>query len=275
MPKLRHDLQERGFTFSQPPYTHFQAKKASLSCSLYLSGKLTVQGSGSEEFIEIVLPSYTYNDASFDPHIGSDETGKGDFFGPLCVSAVFVNKESLPYLQKLGVKDSKEMNDTRIMAIAKDVETHTINQTICLFPETYNRLYARFKNLNKLLGWAHFEVLHKVSLKSHCRKALVDQFANPRLMEEIVSYKESSLILEQRTKAESDIAVAAASILARAAFLEGLKKMEEDFSVVLPKGASSAVANAALKIARESGTALLDKVSKIHFKTYKETLGRL
>ncbi|MCX6995393.1 MAG: ribonuclease HIII [Chlamydiae bacterium] len=275
VPILRKDLENLGFVFLKPPYTHYQAKKASVSCILYLSGKLTIQGSGSNEIIDLISSAYLFNNKSFEDHIGSDESGKGDFFGPLCVSAVFVNKESLSHLQKLGIKDSKEMSDDSILAVTKDIEALTINQTICLFPETYNRLYARFKNLNKLLGWAHFEVLHKVSVKSQCHKALIDQFANPQLMEEIVSYKKSNLILEQRTKAESDIAVAAASILARTAFLEGLKKMEEDFGVTLPKGASSAVANMALRIARESGISLLEKVSKTHFKTYKETLGRL
>lgn len=275
MSKLRHDLEERGFTFTKPPHTHFQAKTEKVSLSLYLSGKLTVQGAGSSDFIEFVLPPYLHPIEPFEAHIGSDEAGKGDFFGPLCVCAVFVSEESLYYLRELGVKDSKQMKDERILEIAKDIENHTFSQTICLFPETYNRVYKRFGNLNKLMAWAHFEVLQKVSLKSGCHKALVDQFAHEGLIDGIVSYKKSLLQIEQRTKAESDIAVASASILARASFLEGLAKLETDFQVNLPKGASNSVNSAAVKIAKECGTEVLDKVCKTHFKTYAATIERL
>lgn len=276
VPKLRQDLEERGFTFTHPPHTHFQAKSSSVSCCLYLSGKLTVQGQGAEEFIDFILTPYLHSSQEdFESHMGSDEAGKGDFFGPLCVSAVYVSEESLFVLKQLGVKDSKEMSDSRILAIAKEIEEATVNQTICLFPETYNRVYKRFGNLNRLMAWAHFEVLHKVSLKTGCLKALVDQFAHESLMDRVVSHKESPLILEQRTKAESDIAVAAASILARASFLEGLKKLEDELAVSLPKGASSAVLQAGLRIASDRGKETLDKVCKTHFKTYETIMGQL
>lgn len=272
VPKLRRELEERGFALSKPPHTHFQAKKEGLSCCLYESGKMTVQGKEKGEFVEFVLAPYYLKNEAVSPHIGSDEAGKGDFFGPLCVSAVFVDAESAFYLRELGVKDSKEMGDARILALSESVENHTINHTICLFPETYNRLYARFHNLNRLMAWAHFEALNKVSERSSCKTALVDKFAHESLIERVKSYKESSLIIEQRTKAESDVAVAAASVLARAAFLKGLKKLEEEHNVRLPKGASSTVTEAGRLIAREKGLPFLDKVSKTHFKTYQVLL---
>lgn len=275
VPKLRHDLEERGFSFSKPPHTQFQAKKETLSCSLYESGKLTVQGKGKEDFIEFILTPYLQADEDFIPHIGSDEAGKGDFLGPLCIAAVFVDDATAYSLRELGVKDSKDLSDSRVLSLAKIIENQTLNHVICLFPETYNRLYKRFANLNRLMAWAHFEALSKVAAKSGCRKALVDQFAHESLIDRVASFKESNLIIEQRTKAESDIAVAAASILARATFLEGLKKLEEEMGLPLPKGASAAVSKAALRIVRERGIEALDKVCKTHFKTYQTIVAEL
>ena len=269
MPKLRSDLEERGFTLTTPSHTHFQAKKETLSCTVYLSGKMTVQGKGQDAFIEFILPDYR-KDEDYTPHIGGDEAGKGDFFGPLSVSAVFVDPENAYFLKEMGVRDSKDLSDGKVEELARIIEKKTLHHTICLFPVTYNKLYKRFNNLNKLLAWAHFEAVTQVAAKSKCSKILIDQFAHQSVIDRIALYKNSSLDIEQKTHAESDIAVAAASILARSNFLDGLRTLSEKIGIELPKGASSAVKRAGRKILEQMGLKDLEEVSKTHFKTFKE-----
>lgn len=277
--KLESDLQSQGFVLSSAPHAFFSAKKKGLSCNLYLSGKLTVQGKDKEEFISFYLEpeilgnlSYTHPASLHDPsaRIGLDEAGKGDFFGPLCVAGIYIPEGGVEELIKLGVKDSKLLTDDTIIKISASLKKTYPYKVLRLFPETYNRLYIKFNNLNRLLGWSHATILEELSKKTSCKKATLDQFAFPELMETILKQKKISIDLTQKVRAEQDPVVAAASILARAAFVEGLSELEQEVGLPLPKGASSAVVQAAKKAYREQGIAIFDKIAKTHFKTFKE-----
>ena len=279
--KLEEDLRGHGFELSKPPYTVFSAKKKGLSCTLYESGKLTVQGKEMDSFIEFYLEPEILGEFKFShpvahldltPHIGMDEAGKGDFFGPLCVAACYAEGEGIQKLQEMGVKDSKRLSDDTVLKLASKIRSATSYTVIRLFPAKYNELHAKFKNLNRLLAWAHTSALGDLVSKTGCTKALLDKFAEEYVMENALRQKKLQVELEQKVRAESDIVVAAASILARAAFLDGMKKLSDEFSLELPKGASSAVVAAGKKLVAKFGAEALSKAAKTHFKTTAEIL---
>jgi ribonuclease HIII len=278
-PKLQADLTDQGFAFSKPPYTIFSAQKKGISCTLYESGKLTVQGKEMEPFIEFYLEpeilgqfqfSHPEVGVNLEPRIGMDEAGKGDFFGPLCIAALYADSSGIQSLIEWGVKDSKNLSDATVLTLAKKIRANCAYTVIRLFPLKYNELYAKFKNLNQLMAWAHTAALSELSEKTGCKEAILDQFANKSLVERQMAQKKLEIHLEQRVKGESDIVVAGASILARAAFLEGLKKMEEEHGMEFPKGASHAVKLAARKYLEKKGHQALGLVAKTHFKTTRE-----
>lgn len=277
--KLEADLLSQGFTFAKPPYTLFSAKKEGVSCTLYESGKLTVQGKEMGQFLEFYLEPEILKEFRFShpeahlkltPRIGMDEAGKGDFFGPLCVAALYADEEGIKELSKLGVRDSKSFSDSAILKLAKELRNHYAHTIIRLFPQKYNELYAKFKNLNRLLGWAHVAALGDLSQKTGCTDAILDQFANKSVVESFLKQKKLNVHLEQRVRGEEDLVVAAASILARAAFLDGMSKLSEEYGMTIPKGASSAVKEAAIKLVDQFGKDVLPKVSKTHFKTTQD-----
>ncbi len=278
-PKLMEDLKNQGFELSKPPYTVFSAKKKGVSCTLYESGSLTVQGKDMKEFMEFYLEpeillsfQYSHPDAALnlEPHIGMDEAGKGDFFGPLCVAAIYADGEGIKKMRQLGAKDSKRISDENILKLASKLRSEFPYTVIRLFPKKYNELHGKFKNLNRLLGWAHAAALSDVAQKTGCKKALLDQFAEKHVMENALKQKKIEIELEQKPRGEEDLVVAAASILARAAFLEGLKTLGEEVGMELPKGASSTVKEAAKKLMTKWGPEILSKVAKTHFKTAGE-----
>ncbi|MBS0622588.1 MAG: ribonuclease HIII [Verrucomicrobia bacterium] len=277
---LRQGLLERGFEFSQAPHTEFVAKKKGVSCTLYTSGKLVVQGKEMEDFIKFflepeILSTFTYGQApSIDmrPRIGGDEAGKGDFFGPLCVAAVFADEQALPQLVQMGVRDSKAMKDDQIMVLGRKILRLCPYHVLKLHPPKYNELYSKFKNLNSLLAWCHSACIETLHQKTGCQLAIVDQFAKPHVLQHAVRKKGLILSLEQKVHGESDIVVAAASILARAAFVHEMEKLGEEVGMELPKGAAPQVVRAGRKLVAAKGADILNKVGKLHFKTTKEIL---
>lgn len=277
--KLEADLVNQGFELSQPPYTVFSARKKGVTCVLYESGKLVVQGKEMKEFIEFYLEpeilqsfNFTHPEANLDmtPRIGMDEAGKGDFFGPLCVAALYADENGIKQLLKLGVKDSKRFNDESLLKLAKKIREQFPYTAIRLFPKKYNELHGKFKNLNRLLGWAHASALGDLSQKTGCKKALLDQFASEHVMESALKQKKIDLDFNQKVRGEEDIVVAGASILARAAFLDGMKTLSDEVEMELPKGASAKVIAVAKKLVQKFGAEVLEKVAKTHFKTMKE-----
>lgn len=280
-PKLEEDLKNQGFEFSTPPYTVFSAQKKGVSCTLYTSGKLTVQGKDKDDFIAYYLEpeilqslSYTYPEIGVDitAHIGVDEAGKGDFFGPLCIGAVQADEAGIKKLLDLGVKDSKRMSDKTVVELAKKIKQTTPYTTIRLLPKKYNELYASFRNLNRLLAWGHATAIAELVEKTGCSQVLIDQFTSEPLVENILKKKNIETHLTQRPRAEEDPVVAAASILARASFLDGLELLSQQVGSPLPKGASDKVIKAAKLLVGQKGREVLGEVAKLHFKTTDEVL---
>lgn len=206
--------------------------------------------------------------------IGIDESGKGDYFGPLVIAAVFVDATTQGELALMEVRDSKKISDGRILEMAPDIKTICPHSVIAIGPQKYNELYAKIKNLNRLLAWGHAKALENLLERGvSCERAISDQFGDERLILNALQEKGRKIVLEQRTKAEADLAVAAASILARAEFLIRLKRLSEEIGTTLPKGASIAVELAGKMIVKKHGRERLQSVAKLHFKTTKVVLG--
>ena len=284
--KLRTLLAESGFQFSAKQYTLFFAQKNNLSVAVYEKGpKVLVQGKGVEEFVQFELEPKILGEAKlgyeevhspemFEAHFGVDESGKGDFFGPLVVAGVYVDRGIARKLIDAGVQDSKRIgSDARIRAFAETIRKSTAGliETVLIGPERYNELYQKFGNLNKLLGWGHARVIENLlAKKSDCPRALSDQFADARVIEQSLLRHGRKIDIEQRTKAESDIAVAAASILAREAFINWLERRGKELGLRLERGVSANVKEAAKKLVEMNGPQVLRGLAKVHFRTAHE-----
>src|SRR2546430_2148303 len=224
--KLRTLLEELGFKFSPKQYTIFFAQKNKLSIAVYEKGpKILLQGKGVDEFVQFELEPKILGEAKFgyeevhspemfEPHFGVDESGKGDFFGPLVIAGVYVDREIARKLMDTGVQDSKRISsDTRIRALADEIRRASTGlfDVVLIGPAKYNELYEKFGNLNKLLAWGHARVIENLlAKKTDCPRSLSDQFADARLIEQSLLRHGRKLDIQQRPRAESDIAVAAA-----------------------------------------------------------------
>jgi ribonuclease HIII len=283
---LRGLLDDLGYEFSSKPYTMFFAQKNKLSVAVYEKGpKVLVQGRGVEEFVQFELEPKILGEAKlgyeevhspemFEPHFGIDESGKGDFFGPLVIAGVYVDRGIARQLMDAGVQDSKRISsDAKIRALAETIRKATIGLTnkVVIGPAKYNELYRSFRNLNSLLGWGHARVIENLlQMKGDCPRSLSDQFADASVIQRALLSHGQKIRIEQRTKAESDIAVAAASILAREAFIDWLEAEGKKLGMRLDRGVSPAVKEAARKLVEKHGPEALARVAKVHFKTAHE-----
>lgn len=286
--KLKALLVDEEFQFATRPHTLFFAQKDKLTIAVYEKGpKVVIQGRGTEHFVQFHLEPEILGEARlgyeevltpelFTPHFGVDESGKGDFFGPLVIAGVYVDRDLARTFQDLGITDSKRISsDARIRALAAGIRKSRAPQSVvAISPERYNALFAKIGNLNRLLAWGHARVLENLcSLRPDCPRALSDKFADVRVLERALMEKGRSIHLDQRTKAESDFAVAAASILAREKFIDWLHQTGESLGHPLPRGVSAAVKDTARRIAAQGGRDALSAVAKMHFKTASEIVG--
>ena len=198
--------------------------------------------------------------------IGTDESGKGDYFGPLVVAAVHVNAASEKYLAEIGVKDCKKLSDSRALELAEAIKKISPHDVVRINPQKYNHLQAKFGNLNVLLAWAHARAIENLLGKVECKKVISDQFGDEKYLKEKLMKKGKKVELIQMHRAESDIAVAAASVLARAAFLDSIAYLSRSYGIKFPKGASE-VEHAGRMFLAAYGPERLGEVAKVHFKT--------
>jgi len=284
--RLRAVLKEAGFEFAPKPYTLFFAQKNKLSVAVYEKGpKVLIQGKGVEEFVQFELEpkvlgeaklgyEEVHNPKMFEPHFGVDESGKGDFFGPLVISGVYVDAGIARKLLDGGVQDSKRIgSDARIRALADLIRKSSLGlvDTVLIGPPRYNELYQKFGNLNKLLGWGHARVIENLlAKKPDCPRSLSDQFADARVIQQSLLQHGRKIEIEQRTKAESDIAVGAASILAREAFIDWLERRGKEVGTRLGRGVSAEVKETSAKLVAAKGPAILREIAKVHFRTAHE-----
>src|SRR5213594_4619977 len=285
--ELRALLEELEFDFSPKQYTLFFAQKNRLSVAVYEKGpKVLVQGRCVEEFVQFELEPKILGEAKlgyeevhspeiFEPHIGVDESGKGDFFGPLVIAGAYVDRGIARKLLDASVVDSKRIgSDARIRALADTIRKSSLGlvEIVLIGPAKYNELYDKFGNLNRLLGWGHARVIENLlAKKPECPRSLSDQFADARVITASLLKHGRKIAIEQRPRAESDIAVAAASILAREAFINWLDRKSKELGLRLQRGVSPGVKESARKLVEMNGPGALREVAKVHFRTAHET----
>lgn len=213
-------------------------------------------------------------------YVGTDESGKGDYFGPLVIAGVCVNDETKGKLLALGVMDSKKLTDAT-MAVLSDKIIQLVGQqavsVVEISPKKYNELYERMKrqgkNLNHLLAWGHATVIENVLAQCpDCTQAIADQFGNEAYIKNQLKEKGKGITLYQTPKAEANVGVAAASILARNRFVVKMKQLSAKFGVQLPFGAGGNVKKQARLFVSQHGMGMLGEVAKLHFKTTQELL---
>jgi ribonuclease HIII len=215
------------------------------------------------------------------PHIGTDESGKGDYFGPMVVAGVWLDESAAARLEAAGVKDSKLLSDNRCQDLAAEIRIVSSGKFIEVEmpPDRYNELYDQFKkegkNLNHLLAWGHARAIESLLEKNSCSYAVADQFGNERFILSKLMEKGKKLQLIQTPKAERYTAVAAASILARDRFLSRMEKLSQEYGILLSKGASDRVIQPALDIIKNRGIDELKKIAKLHHKTTQKILKKI
>ena len=284
---LLEHLRGHSYKFREVPYARFAGEKENLNLVFYESGKLVVQGKGTQEFVEFVLEPQILGEARIGyetvlnpelllPRLGVDESGKGDFFGPLCVAGVYVNEAVLVAWRDAGIRDSKNISsDKRIFELAKLIRETPgcVTSVVPIGNEAYNRLYLKMRSVNTLLAWGHARVIENLMAQKQRMipppvRAISDQFASSKdVVGKALMSLGREIELVQRHKAESDMAVAAASILARNEFVTRLAVLEKQFQMKFPKGASAAVDAAAKEFLVRNGVENLPKVAKMHFRT--------
>ena len=199
-------------------------------------------------------------------HIGTDESGKGDYFGPLVVAGVFLPDDQQGVLRELGVKDSKKFSDSRVRQLAEVIKKGYKYSLVIIGPEKYNELYAKLRNLNRILAWGHSRVIENILEEIRSPLAITDQFGDKLYVLNALMKKGKTIELIQKPKAEEDLAVAAASILARAEFLRRLYFLSQEVGLDLPKGSSPLALEAGKKLVEQLGVEVLNRVTKKHFK---------
>jgi ribonuclease HIII len=271
----------------QVEHTRIAAEGDGFRVSLYKSGKCLIQGSGAQDFVSfamepIVLQQVTLgyegvvDPEGASPHIGVDESGKGDFFGPLVIAAVYTSAPIIKVFREIGIKDSKRItSDAKARELARAIRERVGDKAsvIAVGPRKYNELYHKMRNVNRLLAWGHARTIENVlEVVPDCPRALSDQFGSKHLIEKALLQRGKNIVLDQRHKAESDMAVAAASILARDRFLAAMSELSERYGVKIPKGASAQVKETAINLVREKGPLVLLDAVKCHFRTTDEVL---
>jgi ribonuclease HIII len=206
-------------------------------------------------------PNYQY--------IGTDESGKGDYFGPLVIAGVYLTPEVGKFLRTLGIRDSKELSDYQIKQLATQIKKNNeiIFDVVLITPEKYNQLYEKMGNLNRLMGWAHARVIENLLGKCDAGEVISDKFGNEKLILDALQEKGRAINLKQVTKAEKFTAVAAASILARDVVVKWFSSQSRKYKLDIPKGSSTDVEKFAKGFLEKYGEELMRKVVKIHFKT--------
>jgi ribonuclease HIII len=292
------------YRLREVPYSQISVEGDGFNCTLYNAkmkhgksvAKACVQGRKAQEFVQFVLEPYGvvpvevgYEDvvdpSQLEAHAGSDESGKGDFFGPLVVCCVYTDEKLTPKLREAGAGDCKQMSDGQVLTIGRNLREVLGPERFALVrfnPAAYNRTYSKMRNINRMLAWAHGQALENLLEKQpHCRRCVIDQFARTEdTIKRALKERGKKIEIVQRHKAESDIAVAAASVIAREVFLRSLcdiareidPETEKPFEAI-PKGSSDPrVRKIAEDMVRKNGPVWLMNHCKAHFQTTDKVL---
>ncbi len=253
-------LKEKGAKEESPPaHALYKLKKDEGILTIYKTGNITFGGKNPSFFREEVVKFYLQN-IDRTPRIGCDEAGKGEFIGPLVVACVYADEKCLKKLVELRVKDSKNLSKEKILKMAEEIKKHCRGQVKVIMPSQYNRLYEKYRNLNRLLETVYVEILEKLIEKYHPEKVIIDKFSSK--LEEILEDRFKKTQFEIVPRAERDPVVAAASIVAKAERLKAMDRLRKKLGVELPEGNLDNQ-----KILQLIPSEIRHKFLKMHFKT--------
>ena len=249
---------------SNNPYMDCMIKIDGCTISVYLSDKVVFQGPLAIEMATLL----GYKEITFTPHIGSDEVGTGDYFGPVCVCAAYVDEDIAKQVESFGIKDSKLLTDELIVKIANQLRD-VVPHSLLILPNNRYNIIHQTNNLNKIKAKLHNQAIaHLLKKIKHTPMIVVDQFSPEKQYYGYLT-QETTIIhnITFETKAENKyLGVAIGAIFARAAFVEAFKQLEKQLDMPLPKGAGDGVDRAAMAIVKQHGWATLQRVAKMHFK---------
>lgn len=283
-PQLREYLSTRGYSFEKRPYQEFLARGNGAVINLYENGKIVIGGASLQErediskFIEALSPQHTAKSNALPPdlnfhgtRIGSDEAGKGDYFGPLVACAVMATEEQAEKFKDIGVKDSKRLSPESIREKAESIRKQILHsgqwRVVLIPPSRYNILIVKMGNLNRLLAWAHARAIEDVlRFDLDCPLAISDQFGDKKYIEQALMAKGRTIRLIQTPGGERDVVVAAASILARIEFTKYIEDMRRKYNEEFPLGATN-VEEFGKELVKRHGESILLDTAKVHFVT--------
>jgi ribonuclease HIII len=285
--RFKERLEGGPFEYRSVPHATLSVKGEGVVATLYSSGKLVVQGADPTVFTLRYLErggepaskgagtataTRTSGGLAIPtgrPLVGSDEAGKGDYFGPLVVCALRLPDEHREGVARSGVTDSKALTDDAVRRMAPTLPKSFDHAVECLDPPEYNAMHAEVKNLNPMLAELHARAIRRIAKKGDV--VLVDRFANEKLVASRV--KDLKIELFQFPRAEAEPGVAAASVIARAVFLERLAALSDETAVDLRKGAGAPTDIAAREFVALHGFDGLARVAKVHFKNTAKIRG--
>ena len=276
-----------------PQYAVFQAQDGDTVVTLYESGKIVFQGKDADLASDIWVATEKMNNKNLEVNnsenksksetkkievdpiiynstsIGSDEVGTGDYFGPIVVTAAYVKKEDIPYLEDLGVKDSKKLDDSKILEVVPKIIKKIPYSSLVLSNKDYNNTYGENFNMNKIKAVLHNKVLVDLTSKyPNTDYVIVDEFANKYvyfnyLKESNNVYRNITFLTKGETRS---LAVACASMISRYIFINEFEKLSQSVNILLPKGASNLVDNVGIEIVKKYGFDKLTEIAKLNFK---------
>lgn len=281
--RLKESMLGQGFSLRTLEHSVLAGIKEGQAVTLYQTGRLVIQGQDIDGLVQALrlgdkIANGGLNNNSglnlirLEPWIGTDESGKGDYFGPLVVAGVKLDSTSASKVALLGVRDSKTLSDAAIRRLGLELIHQVPNAVVAIGPERYNQLYTEMQNVNTLLAWGHARCIENILEKSEAILAIADQFGDEKYIKTALMHRGRTLKLEQRPHAEEDLAVASASILARLGFVTRLEKLSREAGFELPKGAGLEVEIAAKRLVASKGTDALSRFVKIHFRTTSRVL---
>ncbi|MEZ4475136.1 MAG: ribonuclease HIII [bacterium] len=283
-PTIQRFLDEHGFEFAEAPHAFWTARGPEVIATFYRSGKLLLQGKEADTWRgllgDVTADARPYHRA-LQQHptpapacwIGTDEAGKGDYFGPMVVAGVAIRREQLELLHTLGIDDSKAIADARLPEMEQAILALGHSEVIVITPPRYNALHAKMGNVNRLLAWAHGRVIETLLEATDADWVLIDRFAEEPVIRRGLGDRGRAVRVSMRPRAEEDPAVAAASVLARCAYLRGLKSLSRRFGVHLHPGAGAPTLTSGRQFLETHGRAALGEVAKVHFATTEQIGG--
>ncbi len=286
--KLRAVCEARGWEPFDVAYARFAFRGPEVNVTAYdKRGMVVIAGKGTEDFVLHMLetevtgaPRLGYDEVlhpeRFEAHAGLDESGKGDFFGPVIAATVIAEKPAIDAWLKAGVKDSKRLSDPQILkldGLIRKTSGAVAKTCFCGMPK-YNELMMRpGANLNRLLAWQHATALNLALNEKWVPWGLLDQFSvQPLTQRELAKKNVRNFELKMRPRAEEDPVVAAASVVARAEYVRAMKHLSQRFGGPLQKGAGARVKEQAAQIIQRFGAAALGDFAKLHFRTAYEVV---